>query len=102
MDFLAVPDAWPVAAAAFREAAEQFESAELTAEAFRDRAVRILQELSTTSPHAAELLAPRLDKVRHTAGDDLAEVAGPLAADIEQIAQAIAEINQAHIPLMGL
>lgn len=102
MDFLAVPDAWPGAAAGLRLAAEQFASAELTAEAFRDRAVRILEELSATSPHAAELVAPRLNRVRHIAVGDLAAVAGPLAADVGQIAQTIVEIDQGHIGLMGL
>jgi hypothetical protein len=102
MDFLAVPDAWPSAAAALHVAAVQCENAELSAGAFRDRAVRILEELSASSPHAAELVAPRLDAVRKASGDKLARMAGPLAADIGQLAQAIIEVNQECRPLMGL
>lgn len=66
MDFLAVPDAWPSAAAALHVLAVQFESAELTAEVFRDRAVRILEELSATSPSAD---AGAFSDHRHAAAD---------------------------------
>ena len=102
MDFLAVPDAWPSAVAALQVCAAEFDTDDLTAAGFRDRAVRILEELSASSPHAAELVEPRLDAVHEASDDKLARMAGPLAADIGQLAQEIIEVNQKHTPWMGL
>jgi hypothetical protein len=94
-------EAWPPAAAALHACVVEFESADLTAEAFRDRAIRILEELSASSPHAAEFLEPALKAVREAPEEKLAMMAGPLAAGIGQIAQSSIGDNQYGIPLMG-
>ena len=80
----------------------KFESADLTPDAFRDRAVRILEELSASSPHAAELLEPLLDEVRVASEEKLARMARPPEAEIGRIAQSNINVNQDNAQQMGL
>jgi hypothetical protein len=83
----------------------QFESAELDAEAFRGRVIGILEDLVATLPDADDLAAELeadLEKVRHAADDQLAEVVRSLVADVRYRTQVIIELDQHYIGQLGL
>lgn len=92
---------WRPASAALHASQVEFQNGGITADAFRDSALRTLEELAASSPEAAELLGPALEGVRHAPAEKLTTRVSLLAAAISEIADTNCRIDEGHVRPMG-